>query len=85
MDVTIRALNDCMMYRKHSLLNAVSGMVLGMAIVGLMTRGGSGKFLFFNDVQGTRLYVADLKSNSLNVLCIKMENLSPNENILVGK
>jgi hypothetical protein len=53
-DMFIKITNGCVLSRTEIFVNFLSGLVAAGVMVGCMYAGGSGKFMFFNEVQSNK-------------------------------
>lgn len=53
-DMFIKITNRCIHSKNEVLVNFLSGLVASGAIVGCMYAGGSGKYMFFNEIQSNK-------------------------------
>jgi hypothetical protein len=79
LDIMVRGLNKCLGDPSVLFLNVVAGLVIGLAIICAMNAGGSSKFLFFNELQSTKVVCSRPKKQQFKCAVYKNGELIKNQ------
>ena len=78
MDIMVRGLNKCVTDTSVLFLNVVSGLLSGLLLVVAMNAGGSSKFLFFNEMQSSKVICSRPKKQQFKCSVYKNGELISN-------
>jgi len=78
LDIMVRGLNKCVGDVSVLFLNVVSGLISGLLIITAMNAGGSSKFLFFNEMQSSKVVCTRPKKQQFKCAVYKNGELISN-------
>ena len=78
LDIMVRGLNKCIGDTSVLFLNVVSGLISGLLIITAMNAGGSSKFLFFNEMQSSKVVCTRPKKQQFKCAVYKNGELISN-------
>ena len=78
LDIMVRGLNKCVGDASVLFLNVVSGLISGLLVITAMNAGGSSKFLFFNEMQSSKVVCTRPKKQQFKCAVYKNGELISN-------
>ena len=78
LDIMVRGLNKCVGDVSVLFLNVASGLISGLLIITAMNAGGSSKFLFFNEMQSSKVVCTRPKKQQFKCAVYKNGELISN-------
>ena len=79
LDIMVRGLNKCVGDPSVLFLNVVSGLISGLLVIVAMNAGGSSKFLFFNELQSSKVVCTRPKKQQFKCAVYKNGQLVTNK------